>query len=170
MDHDTFIGEVQNRLELSSRGEATTASRAVLSTLSERLQKGEATDLAAPLPDEVGRFLTEEPEEHGEQFPFDVFVDRVAGRAGVEDSKAVYYAQEIMNILHDAVPQGEIDDIRANLPDDYAELFALVGTDTRPKEHREETGQQERRRRRDTGESDEPGLIGRLLGHGHLFR
>lgn len=162
MDHDELIGEVQNRLELPSHGDAHKATRAVLTTLGERLQRGEATDLAAPLPDEIGRYLTEEPDQHEERFSFDTFIDRVAERADVDRSDATYYAQELMNIIHDAVPAGEIDDIRANLPEEYGDLFDLVGTDTRPTEQREQTDE----RRREPAESDEPGLLGRLLGYG----
>ena len=50
MDHDSFIGEVQNRAELASRGEALSATRATLETLGERIEEGQATNLAAQLP------------------------------------------------------------------------------------------------------------------------
>ncbi len=153
MDHDTFIGKVQNRLELSSHGDAHKATRAVLSTLGERLQHGEATDLAAPLPDEIGRYLADIPETHGDQFSYDTFIARIADRGDIDEPDAAYHAQELMNILHEAVPPGELDDVRANLPDDYADLFALIGAETRPAE------QQDR-----PDESEDTGLIGRLLG------
>lgn len=52
MDHDEFIGQVQHRARLSSRGDAQTAVRATLETLAERLAGGEPSDLAAQLPDE----------------------------------------------------------------------------------------------------------------------
>lgn len=40
MDHDGFIGPVQNRAELASRGAALSASRATLQTLGERIGQG----------------------------------------------------------------------------------------------------------------------------------
>lgn len=159
MDHDEFIGEVQNRLEQASHGEALRSTRAVLTTLGERLQHDEAADLAAPLPPEFGRFLTEEPETHGQSFSLDDFFDRVAEIEGVERHDAAYHAQELMNILNDAVPSGEIDDIQANLPEEYAPLFDLVGVDTRPQEQREQTQGQTRK-----AEDEDEGFLGRLTG------
>ena len=37
MDHDTFVGQVQNRAELASRGEAIRTIRCTLTALGERL-------------------------------------------------------------------------------------------------------------------------------------
>lgn len=59
MDFSEFVGQVQHRLELPGEGEALRAIRATLATLGERLQAGEAEDLAASLPMEIDRFLTE---------------------------------------------------------------------------------------------------------------
>ncbi|MFB6122610.1 MAG: DUF2267 domain-containing protein [Haloferacaceae archaeon] len=82
MKYSDFIGEVQHRLELDSQGAAVRATRAVLTTLGERLGEGEADDLASPLPREIGRFLREA--ESGQRFSYQGFVERVADRAGVE--------------------------------------------------------------------------------------
>ena len=57
MKHDEFIGQVQHRARLSSRGEAERATRATLETLAERLSGGEAKDLASQLPSEIGEHL-----------------------------------------------------------------------------------------------------------------
>jgi len=43
-----FIGQVQHRLEYGQFGHAVRTTRAVLTTLGERIQEGEATDLASP--------------------------------------------------------------------------------------------------------------------------
>ncbi len=40
MQHDAFIGQVQARARLSSRGEAESATRATLETLGERMPEG----------------------------------------------------------------------------------------------------------------------------------
>jgi uncharacterized protein (DUF2267 family) len=47
MQHDEFIGLVQNRACLSSRGDAERASGATLETLAERVPEGLAGNLAA---------------------------------------------------------------------------------------------------------------------------
>ncbi|WP_338003555.1 DUF2267 domain-containing protein [Natronoglomus mannanivorans] len=57
MQYDEFIGEVQHRAQLDSREAALSATRATLETLSERIQPGEAENLGAQLPGEIGRHL-----------------------------------------------------------------------------------------------------------------
>jgi uncharacterized protein (DUF2267 family) len=57
MQHDEFIGLVQNRARLSSRGDAERATRAVLETLGERIPEGLAGNLAAQLPHAIGEHL-----------------------------------------------------------------------------------------------------------------
>lgn len=48
MNYDAFLGEVRNRAQLPSREDAVRVTRVTLETLSERLDPGEAGDLAAP--------------------------------------------------------------------------------------------------------------------------
>ncbi|MCL7416459.1 MAG: DUF2267 domain-containing protein [Halalkalicoccus sp.] len=141
MDHDSFIGEVQNRAELASRGEALSASRATLQTLAERIEEGEATNLAAQLPDELGRFL-EEGADATESFDFREFVGRVAereenlgGESGVDDedrSDAAFHARAVVGVLDEAVTEGQIEDLRDQLPGEYADLFELAEAEGSP--------------------------------------
>lgn len=56
MDYDTFLGEVQNRGQLSSREDAVTATRITLETLSQRIDPGEAENLAAQLREKLVYF------------------------------------------------------------------------------------------------------------------
>ena len=130
MNFSDFTGEVQHRLELGTQGEAVRATRAVLQTLSERIQEGEATDLASPLPMEIDYYVL--AVEHGERFDYGEFVDRVAERAEVEQEDAAFYAQAVVALLADFLPEGEVDDLEAALPDDYGDLFELVDADTTP--------------------------------------
>ncbi|MBT2490767.1 DUF2267 domain-containing protein [Streptomyces sp. ISL-96] len=46
-DHDTFVGQVQDRAHLGSRGAAETATRATLETLAERVPAGLAVNRVA---------------------------------------------------------------------------------------------------------------------------
>lgn len=136
MDHDTFIGEVQNRAELASRGTALSATRATLETLGERIQEGEATNIAAQLPDELGRFI-EENADTTESFDFQTFVGRVAERdenlTGEADiSAAALHARAVMAVFDEAVTEGQLDDLRAQLPDDYGDLFELADAEEHP--------------------------------------
>lgn len=59
MQYGAFIGEVQYRAQFDSREAALSLSAATLTTLSERIQPGEAESLGAQLFEEIGRFLEE---------------------------------------------------------------------------------------------------------------
>ncbi|MFQ3319437.1 MAG: hypothetical protein ACI8UR_000074 [Natronomonas sp.] len=130
MDFNDFTGEVQHRLELGKQGEAVRATRAVLTTISERIQAGEATDLAAPLPMEIDHYVL--AAEHGQRFGYDEFVDRIAERAHAEEPDAAFHAQAIVDLLADVIPEGEIDDLEEGLPDEYDDLFELVDAESAP--------------------------------------
>lgn len=82
--HD-FVGDVQQRTE-STLGESVRITRAALQTLGERIEAGEAADLAAPLPTEVDWYLEGAPGGHGERFGWETFVDRMAKRAEADGS------------------------------------------------------------------------------------
>lgn len=124
MNYDDFIGEVQNRIDVGDTGHTVEATRVVLTTLGERLQEGEATDLAAPLPMEVDRYLLEA--DSGQSFEWDEFVERVAERSGVDEADAQFRAQAVADLVWDVVPEGEVEDVRGSLPDDFEPLFEYV--------------------------------------------
>lgn len=130
MNFDEFTGEVQHRADEGTRGEAVRTTRAVLTTLGERLQSEEADDLAGPLPMEVDRYL--EAAEGGQRFGYDEFVSRVAERAEVDEPDAAYRAKAVVALVADAVPPGELDDVRVELPEEYDDLFAFVDADETP--------------------------------------
>lgn len=127
MKHDEFVGEVQHRAELGSRGEAIRITRATLMTLGERLQPGEASDLAAVLPMEIDFYLQDA--DSGQIFDREEFVDRVAQRARADRSDAHFYARVVLDVTAEATPESELDDVTAQLPGEYDDLFALVDDD-----------------------------------------
>lgn len=118
MDHDTFIGKVQQRADLSDRGEADTATRATLTTLGERIEAGEADDLASQLPVEIDRYLEEA--ESGQRFDFEEFAARVAERVEVESlaDRPGQLAQAVTSVVADAVDTGELREVVTHLPQD----------------------------------------------------
>ncbi|AXR82632.1 DUF2267 domain-containing protein [Natrarchaeobaculum sulfurireducens] len=124
MNYKEFVGQVQHRLEYAELGPAVRASRAVLTTLGERLHEGEATDLASPLPMEIDRYLIEA--EHGQRFDYQEFVDRVAEREGVDRSDANYHAQQVLAIVGEVVPPGNLEKAKNQLPEDFDPLFEHV--------------------------------------------
>ncbi len=96
MKHDEFIGQVQHRARLSSRGQAERATRATLEMLAERLTAAEAYDLAAQLPSGLAEHLRHERPQRGERFFLDAFFQRVAERESVDVPKAVDHARAVM--------------------------------------------------------------------------
>ncbi len=84
MKHDEFIGQVQHRARLGSRGAAERATRATLETLAERLVGGEAKDLASQLPQGIAEYLRGPLAGVGEHFSLDDFFWRVGLREGVD--------------------------------------------------------------------------------------
>lgn len=127
MDYDTFIGEVQQRAKLASRDEALRITRAGLTTLGERLNQGEATDLAGPLPMEIDRFLEEA--NSGQRMNYDEFIERIADRASAEHTDANFYAKVVLDVVGETVPEGEFDDVQDQLPEEYDDLFELTTED-----------------------------------------
>ncbi|MFC5970875.1 DUF2267 domain-containing protein [Halomarina salina] len=129
MDHDTFIGTVQQRADLASRGAADSATRATLTTLGERITENEAEDIAAQLPMEVGRYLTD-VEEHAQQFDADEFAERVAEQTEADDVEdaPTATARSVVGVAVEATGTGLIQDVVSQLPQDegYGDLLATA--------------------------------------------
>jgi uncharacterized protein (DUF2267 family) len=123
MKHDEFIGQVQHRARLSSRGDAEVATRATLETLAERLAGGEADDLASQLPRGLAEHLRTGQAGAGEHFSMEEFFLRVSERERVDLPKAIYHARAVIAVLYEAVSPGEMADVRAQLPAEFSQLF-----------------------------------------------
>ncbi|MBX6377831.1 MAG: DUF2267 domain-containing protein [Clostridia bacterium] len=121
MQYEEFIGQVQYRARLHSQLAAERAARATLQTLAERLAGGAAGNLAAQLPQPIARWLDVPPA--GDGFSLDEFFRMVSEREEVELPEAVHHARAVMDVLQDAVTPGVIENIRAQLPDEYDPLF-----------------------------------------------
>ena len=119
MKHDEFIGRVQHYARLPSRGDAERATRATLETLGERLAGGEPKDLASQLPPEIGLHVLQGFAGAGERFSLDEFYSGVSIREGEGLPKAVFHARAVIKVLSEAVSQGEINDVFAQLPPEF---------------------------------------------------
>lgn len=107
---------------MGSREEAESAARATLQTLSERLAGQEPQNLASQLPPELAEHMSDEG--GGESFSLSEFFERVAERdESVDEPGAVYHARVVMEVLQDAVTGGELEDVKSQLPAEYAPLF-----------------------------------------------
>jgi uncharacterized protein (DUF2267 family) len=102
MDDNQFIGLVAKRTGMSSE-QATAIARATLTTLAERIDGGEARDLADQLPEGLRPYAFG-PGETAERFGLDVFVDRVSGRADVDVTQAKDGVTAVFDVLREALP------------------------------------------------------------------
>ena len=125
MKYEEFIAQVRHRADLASTEEAERATQATLETLAGRLRGNEAEHLAAQLPPEIGMYLQPYYAGIGDSYPLEEFFYRVSQREGVALEEAMYHARVICALLAEVVSVGEIDDVRAQLPPDFAQLFAV---------------------------------------------
>jgi uncharacterized protein (DUF2267 family) len=93
-----------------------------LQTLAERLTGGEADDLASQLPVGLQDTLHKDFEQ-AEDFGLEEFVQRVGVNAGTDTALAWQGVRAVMATLQDAVSRGELDDVMAQLPDEYLNVL-----------------------------------------------
>src|SRR5436305_14221928 len=125
MKYDEFISQVQQRANLVSREEAERATRATMETLGERLAGGEAKDLAAQLPLEIAQYLELAYTGIQEKFSLDEFFWRVSQREGVDLTESTYHARVVAALPTEAVTMGEMEGVRAQLPENFPKSFEL---------------------------------------------
>jgi uncharacterized protein (DUF2267 family) len=123
MQTEEFLGQVQNKAQLATLGEAMRATRATLETLAERLGPDETRHLAAQLPHEIQLFLSDTGLPIAERFSSDEFLLRVCAREGIDLPLSTNHARAVIEVLTQAVTPGEIVDMLERLPDDYRRLF-----------------------------------------------
>jgi uncharacterized protein (DUF2267 family) len=123
--YDEFIAQVQRRAEISTRDEADSAVRAALETLAERLAGGEAKDLASQLPPEIAIYLEQPLAGAGEDYSLDEFFQRVSDGEGVALPDATFHARVVIGLLSEVVTMGEIENVRAQLPAEFRQLFEV---------------------------------------------
>ncbi|MFG2026581.1 DUF2267 domain-containing protein [Streptomyces sp. NPDC048825] len=134
MQHDAFIGQVQARARLDSRGAAERVTRASLETLAERVPASVAEKAAAQLPQEVGEHLRRVAYTPGEPYTGirmdrEEFFNRVAERAGTSYPKAIHEARCVIEVATEATEGALATQIRPALDDDLAEVLFAGSTD-----------------------------------------
>ena len=122
MQFDDFITRVQEQARLDTREESIQLTRAVLETLGERLDRKVRNGLEAQLPNELKEFLLARA-EHGDLYDMHEFYNRVGARADLTYSDATERTRQVVLVLREAIPGGELEDIRGDLPPEYRELF-----------------------------------------------
>lgn len=129
MQYEEFVQRMESKLgpdalDPADPGQAQLAIQATLTTLAERITGGEASKLASQLPAELKTSLEAKSEEEAaEDFSLEEFHRRVAEREDVDQAKATVHASVVMSTLREAVTGGEVEDVRSQLPDEFAPLF-----------------------------------------------
>ncbi len=130
MQHDAFIGQVQDRARLDSRGAAERITRASLETLGERVPSTVAEKAASQLPHEIGEHLRRVAHAPGEPFTGERmtsqdFFARVAERAGTSYPKAIHEARCVIEVADEATEGTLGSQVRPSLDADLdSVLFA----------------------------------------------
>lgn len=122
-----WLDEVAAELETDDRREAYRVLRAYLHALRDRLTVDEAAELAAQLPDLIRGIYYEgwDPSKTPVRYDdFADFLDRVADEAQLSgDTAASYAVGAASRVLRKHVSAGEIEDIRAQLPENLQPIL-----------------------------------------------
>ena len=122
MQFDDFIARVQEQTALDTREEAIQVTRAVLETLGERLNRKVRNGIEAQLPNQLKEFLLTRV-ENSDGYGLEEFYNRIGARADLKHSDARQRTGQVLSVLREAIPAGELQDIREDLPPDYGALF-----------------------------------------------
>jgi uncharacterized protein (DUF2267 family) len=122
MDYDRFLGLVQNRGRMADPQEAVAATRATLETLGRRLAGGAPGNLAAQLPQEIGRYLVNQ-ESRQESFSVDEFFEKVSRAEGADLPDSVFHAKVVLDVVREAVGDATVDKVCEQLPDEWRRFF-----------------------------------------------
>ncbi|MEV4655943.1 DUF2267 domain-containing protein [Micromonospora sp. NPDC049301] len=109
-----------------SSEQATAVTQATLTTLAERIDGGEARDLADQLPSGLGAYAFG-GSETAERFGLDVFVDRVSGRADLDVDAARDGVTAVFDVLRDALDPSGYEQVITQLPAEYADVADQTG-------------------------------------------
>lgn len=125
MKYHEFLNTVVDRGAAADRDEAERVTRATLETLGERITQGEATDLAAQLPQDMSGWVTARASE-ATSYDLDEFCRRVSDRAGGLDQPE-RTAATVFSVLDESVTGGQIRHVADQLPNEYVStLFTKV--------------------------------------------
>ncbi len=90
--------------------------------LSASVLAAEANDLTEQLPKELKEPFQQAGEDN-EEFSLDEFLRRVSEREDVDTDAVRNHTSAVMTVLGEAVTGGEVDNIRAQLPQEFEPLF-----------------------------------------------
>ncbi len=128
MQYGEFLKKVQDRIGptqgSAASDEASLAIYATLEALGEYITGEEARNLAEQLPKEIKEPL-QQASEDAKVCSVETFLRRISEKEGVEDAgTATDHASAVMSVLREAASSGELEAIRAQLPQEFDALFS----------------------------------------------
>ena len=122
MKYDRMVKAVEERAGLGDWAESERTLRVVVQALSDRLLGGESDDLLAQLPEPLKSEITVTP--LADPMNPQEFVERVARDLGLPEEQARDRVRAVFSTLHEAVTEGEWEEVVGQLDRAYAELIA----------------------------------------------
>jgi uncharacterized protein (DUF2267 family) len=126
MQYAEFLKKVQDQIGpvhgSATSDEASRAIAATLETLGECISGEEARNLADQLPKEVKEPL-QQASEDTKVCSLEAFLRRISEKEDVDAGTATDHASAVMTVLAEAASGGEMEAIRAQLPQGFAALF-----------------------------------------------
>ena len=129
VDYRQFIAKVQEYGGLP-REDSLKIIEVVLETLGERLSKKHREHLAAQLPRELKPFVLKHRKT--ELFSLELFYQHIAARARLSFHDSIRYSRMVIRVLQEAVAEGELQDIFAEIPPEFDELSGRKPTQISP--------------------------------------
>lgn len=126
MQYAEFLKKVQNQMGpthgSATSDEATRAIAASLEALGECITGEEARNLADQLPKELKDPLYQASED-AKVCSLETFLRRIGEKESIDAGTATDHASAVMSVLGEAASGGEMEAIRAQLPQGFAALF-----------------------------------------------
>jgi uncharacterized protein (DUF2267 family) len=126
MNFDHFVGQVQHRAQLPDTGAAVWAIQSTFQSLAEKLDPGEAKDLASQLPRPFHIYF--DVDRYSQDFSVDEFFRRVSEREQENAPVAAFHARVVLEVMQEAISPGELQDVFSELPADWRRVFATGST------------------------------------------
>ncbi|MGM3304894.1 DUF2267 domain-containing protein [Anabaena sp. WFMT] len=128
MEYTEFITHVQSLAQSNSREEAERATHATLGTIKELIPNYEAQEIAAQLPEELGKSLSGRETEPTQSFHLQEFIERASQKENIEPTTAAIHVRAVFAVLQNAITPDKFRKFHTYFSHDYEELFAASST------------------------------------------
>lgn len=127
MNRTELLDAIATKADIESHTDVERAAVETLRTLGEHVSEGEAEDIAAALPQDLGAALTSHPDDHPEpeRFSPEEFAARVAERerSDVHADEAMMHARATLTTIADHGDGSILGDAREQLPSEFDTIF-----------------------------------------------